>query len=49
MNYMLLGAAGFLLMHLMDFASIRRLPLFKPVLSVSGTALIILAAVASAF
>lgn len=46
MKYILLGAAGFLLMHLMDFASIRRLPLLKPFLSVSGTAIIVLAAAA---
>ncbi|MEL7562219.1 methyltransferase [Dehalogenimonas sp. 4OHTPN] len=48
MNYILLGAAGFLLMHLMDFASMRRLPLLKPFLSVSGTTMIIVAATAAA-
>jgi len=37
MNYILLGAAGFLLMHLLDFASLKRLPLLKPALTLSGT------------
>jgi protein-S-isoprenylcysteine O-methyltransferase Ste14 len=43
MNYILLGAAGFLLMHLLDFASLKKMPLVKPALWISGTVLIILA------
>jgi protein-S-isoprenylcysteine O-methyltransferase Ste14 len=48
MNYILLGAAGFLLMHLLDFASMKKLPLVKPALSLSGTALIVFAAAMAA-
>ena len=40
MNYILLGAAGFLLMHLLDFASMKKVPLVKPALALSGTSLV---------
>ena len=40
MNYILLGAAGFLLMHLLDLASLKTLPLVKPALALSGTSLV---------
>jgi protein-S-isoprenylcysteine O-methyltransferase Ste14 len=44
MNYILLGTAGFLLMHLLDFASLKNVGFFKPVLSLCGTSLIVIAA-----
>jgi protein-S-isoprenylcysteine O-methyltransferase Ste14 len=43
MNYILLGAAGFTLMHLLDFVSMKKVPALKPVFSISGTALIAIA------
>jgi protein-S-isoprenylcysteine O-methyltransferase Ste14 len=48
MNYILLGAAGFLLMHLLDFASLKKLPLVKPALALSGTALVVYASAMAA-
>ncbi len=48
MNYILLGAAGFLLMHLLDFASMKKVPLLKPALALSGTALVTFAAAMAA-
>ncbi|PPD57324.1 methyltransferase family protein [Dehalogenimonas etheniformans] len=44
MTYILLGAAGFLLMHLLDFASIKKAPFIKPALSFFGTMLIAVSA-----
>jgi protein-S-isoprenylcysteine O-methyltransferase Ste14 len=48
MNYILLGAAGFLLMHLLDLASLKKLPLVKPALALSGTALVVYASAMAA-
>ncbi len=48
MNYILLGAAGFLLMHLLDFASMKKLPLAKPALALSGTAVVAFSAAMTA-
>lgn len=42
MNYILMGAAGFLSMHLLDLASIKKVPFLKPVFSLCGTALIVI-------
>ena len=44
MNYILLGAAGFLVMHFLDFVSMKKVPYFKPMFSLFGTALIVVAA-----
>jgi len=41
MNYILLGAAGFILLHLIDLAFLKRLSLAKPALWLIGTALVI--------
>jgi protein-S-isoprenylcysteine O-methyltransferase Ste14 len=41
MKYILMGSAGFVLMHLLDFASLKKVPFLKPVLSFCGTALIV--------
>ncbi|APV45187.1 Protein-S-isoprenylcysteine O-methyltransferase Ste14 [Dehalogenimonas formicexedens] len=40
MKYILMGSAGFLLMHLLDLASMKKMPFLKPILSFCGTALI---------
>ena len=44
MNYILMGAAGFLSMHLMDLASMKNIALLKPLFSLSGTAMIVISA-----
>jgi protein-S-isoprenylcysteine O-methyltransferase Ste14 len=44
MKYILLGAAGFALMHLLDFVSLKKVPTLKPICSISGTAMIVIAA-----
>ncbi|MEN8613722.1 methyltransferase [Dehalogenimonas sp. THU2] len=48
MNYILLGAAGFLLMHLLDFASMKGVLVIKPVLWLLGTGMLVVAAVMTA-
>lgn len=45
MNYVLLGTAGFMLMHLLDFASFKKVSGLKPVLWFVGTGLIVYAVV----
>ena len=44
MNYILLGAAGFFSMHLLDFVSMKKVPYLKPAFSLFGTAFIVMAA-----
>ena len=44
MNNILMGAAGFLLMHLLDFASMKKVPFVKPALTFCGTSLVVIAA-----
>lgn len=48
MLYIALGAVGFGLVHLLDLASLKRLPLVKPALWLSGTGLVVYAAVMAA-
>ena len=45
MFYIVLGAAGFLVIHLFDLASLKRLPLAKPVTWGLGSALLVYATV----
>ncbi len=40
MAYIALGTLGFLVIHLFDFASLKRTPLLKPVIWVSGSSLL---------
>ncbi|MDV2989800.1 MAG: methyltransferase [Dehalogenimonas sp.] len=43
MNYILLGAAGFMLMHFLDFASMKKITGLKPLLWLVGTGLVVYA------
>ena len=47
MNNILLGSLGFVLVHLVDWAALKRLPLLKPLFEFCGTALVVFAIIAT--